>query len=81
MEVFKNPYMPKRTQESTSPVVVAIQAEAKRRKLTAYGLAKATGLRIQTMQRLLAGQGSPTIATLDAVAGALGRTVTLKRSR
>ena len=73
--------MPKRTHPSTSPVVLAIQAEAKRRKLTAYALAKLTGLRTQTMQRLLAGQGSPTIATLDAVAAALGRTVTLKRSR
>lgn len=54
-----------------SPVVQAMQDEAKRRKLTAYGLAKATGLRIQTMQRLLAGKGSPTLTTLEAVAAAL----------
>ena len=61
-------------------MVLALQAEAKRRKLTAYALAKLTGLRIQTMQRLLAGQGSPTIATLDAVAAALGRVVTIRRA-
>ncbi len=72
--------MAKRTHDTPSPVVVALQAEAKRRKLTAYALAKLTGLRIQTMQRLLAGQGSPTIATLDAVAAAMGFAVRLGRA-
>lgn len=72
--------MPKRPQDAPSPVVVALQREAARRKLTAYRLAQLTGLRIQTMQRLLAGQGSPTIATLDAVAAALGQVVALKRA-
>jgi hypothetical protein len=32
------------------------------------------------MQRLLDGEGSPTIATLDAVAAAMGLTVILKRA-
>lgn len=70
--------MPKRTQESPSPVVVALQQVAAKRRMTAYRLAQLTGLRIQTMQRLLAGQGSPTVATLDAVAAALGKVVVLR---
>jgi len=73
--------MAKRMPESSSPVVAALQAQASLQKLTAYRLAKLTGLRIQTMQRFLAGQGSPTIATVDAVAGAMGLVVALKRAR
>jgi len=61
-----------------SSVVLAIQAEARRRKFTSYRLAKETGLRIDTMQRLLAGEGSPTISTLETVAGALGLVIEVK---
>ena len=55
-----------------SPVVQELQREIANRGLTAYALAKQTGLRLSTMQRLMAGQGSPTIATLDSVAHAIG---------
>jgi len=65
-------------QPKPSSVVLAIQDEARRRKLTSYRLAKLTGLRIQTMQRLLAGDGSPTISTLDSVASALGMAIEIK---
>lgn len=63
--------MAKRPLPIQSNVVAALQAEARRRKFTSYRLAKETGLRIHTMQRLLAGEGSPTISTLEAVATAL----------
>jgi DNA-binding phage protein len=61
-----------------SSVVLAIQAEARRRNYTSYRLAQETGLRIHTMQRLLAGEGSPTISTLEAVAGALDLVIEVK---
>jgi|GEM_PF-5936448 len=62
-----------------SPVVLAIQVEAKRQKLTAYGLAKITGLRISTMQCLLAGQVSPSLTTLEATAQALGLVLKMEK--
>jgi DNA-binding phage protein len=55
-----------------SPVLRAIQAEAKRQKVTAYRLAQLTGLRVDTTTRLLAGKGNPTLSTVEQVAKALG---------
>ena len=67
-------------QQSTpiSEVVAALQREVKRQGLTSYRLAKETVLRIDTMQRLLAGKGSPTISTLESVANALGMVIEAK---
>jgi DNA-binding phage protein len=42
------------------------------REWTAYRLALVTGLQQQTIRRLLAGTGTPTLDTLDAVAKAMG---------
>ena len=63
---------PKVQSRTISSVVSEIHAEIRRQRLTSYALAQKTGLRISTMQRLMAGEGSPTIATLDVVALALG---------
>ena len=49
--------------------------EARRQKSTGYGLQKATGLPLSTVQRFLAAEVSPTVATLEAVAKALGLVV------
>lgn len=65
-----------RTQSvQVSAVVITLQHEARRRGLTAYRLSKDTGLRIDTMQRLLAGKGSPTISTLESVARVMGMVI------
>jgi len=66
--------------ERTSPVVRVIQAEAKQRGTTAYGLAKTTGLRVDTTTRLLAGKGNPTLATLEVVAKAMGLRLRMERA-
>ncbi len=58
-----------------SCIVRELQAIIKVHRLNAYDLARMTGLRVSTTQRLMAGQGSPTISTLDAVAKALGRRI------
>jgi len=62
-------------------IVSAIQAEAKRQGVTAYRLAKDTGLRLHTCQRILAGDGSPTVATVEAVVKALGLVIDVRRTR
>ena len=66
--------------QKVSRAVISLQKEANLQGFTSYRLAKATGLRIHTMQRLLAGIGSPTIATLDAVAAALGMVIEVKKT-
>jgi DNA-binding phage protein len=71
--------MPKLSQPSkASPVVQAIRQEVARQQTNPYRLAKLTGLRVSTMQRFLAGDGSPTLATIEAVADALGLVVTVR---
>ena len=55
-----------------SPLQRAIAAEAERQGLTAYRLQIMTGLPLNTVQRFLALQGSPTLATVEVVAKALG---------
>jgi DNA-binding phage protein len=64
-----------------SAAITALQGEAQRRRLTAYRLAKATGLRIHTIQRFMAGVGSPTIATVEAIAEALGMVIKAEPKR
>lgn len=56
-------------------MVVALQREAKRQGLTGYGLTKATGLPLRTVQRFLNGQGSPTLGTVETIAAALGMAI------
>ncbi len=68
-----------KTPEVPSRTVLAIQREAKRQQSTAYGLAKATGLRVYTATRFLAGQGSPTIDTVERIAKALGLRVNVEK--
>lgn len=58
-----------------SAALKVLAAEAKRRGLTAYALAKQTGLGINTIQRALDGEVSPSLATLEAIAKALGMVV------
>ena len=64
--------MPKRQPPQPSSTHLAIIEAATAQQRTAYGLAKATGLHLRTMQDFLAGQGSPTIHTVEAVAAAVG---------
>ncbi len=61
----------KRSPLRVKPVVLALRAEAQRRKLSIYRLHKMTDLTQQTIQRLLSGEGSPTLDTLEVVAKAL----------
>ena len=61
-----------------SPVIVALQKEAKRQGLTAYAIAKAKDMRISTVQRALDGDVSPTLSTVEAVADALGQVVRIE---
>ncbi len=58
-----------------SPVIAALQRRVKQQGITGYGLAKATKLPIRTIQRFLAGEGSPTLSTIEAVASSLGMTI------
>jgi DNA-binding phage protein len=62
----------------TSPVLQAIRLEVARQESNPYRLAKLTGFRVSTMQRLLSGECSPTLATIEAVADALGLVLTTK---
>ncbi|MBA3936926.1 MAG: helix-turn-helix transcriptional regulator [Planctomycetes bacterium] len=50
----------------------AILKEAKHQGLTAYALAKDTGLSINTVRGFLIQRGSPTLTTVEAIARALG---------
>lgn len=54
----------------------AIVAEARRQQATAYGLWKSTGISLHTVQRFLAGEGSPTLDTAERIAAALGMSIT-----
>lgn len=62
-----------------SPVIAQIRQEAERQGKTAYALAQATGHSISSMQRMLAGEVSPSLATLEAVASALGLRITVEK--
>jgi transcriptional regulator with XRE-family HTH domain len=68
------------TKRVSSPIVDAIRAEMKRQGVTGYRLAKDAGIRVYTVQRLIAGIGSPTLATLEAVAMALRMTLKIEPS-
>lgn len=68
------------TSTKTSPVIAAIQREIVRRKLSLYALAKVSGAKHYTLRRLMADEGSPTLATLEAVAKALGLAIRVERA-
>lgn len=70
--------MPIPTKRAISQTQRILAATAKRQGVTAYALAQKTGLAINSAQRFLAGQGSPTIATVEAVAAALGLRITVE---
>lgn len=73
---------PRRTPpKKVSPVIQAIQAEAERQNRKALSLAKETGLSLFTVQRLLNGEGSPSLATLETVMDALGLTLEVRRKK
>lgn len=71
----------RKTPSSTkiSPIVAMLAQEAKRQNLTAYGLAATTGLSIPTITRVLTGTASPTLASIEVIAKALGMVVKLER--
>lgn len=64
---------------SKSPIVRTLAAEAKRQELTPYALAQASGVSIPTITRTLGGKVSPTLATVEAVAEALGFRLSLEK--
>jgi len=55
-----------------SPVVAALHQRKKEMGISGYRLAKLSGLPLRTVQRFLAGSGSPTLSTLETIANALG---------
>ena len=57
----------------------AVLVEAKRQKITGYALQKATALPLSTIQRFLAAEVSPTVATVEAVAKALGLAIKVEK--
>jgi len=63
-----------------SVVHKAIIAEAKRQGATAYNLWKTTGISLHTVQRFLAGEGSPTIDTVERIAKALGLSIEVRKA-
>lgn len=62
-----------------SPTHAAILAEVKRQGISGYALTKASGLTLSTVQRFMAGENSPTIATLEAIAKALGLAIEVRK--
>jgi len=75
MKTMTKPPPPK----SPSVVLLTIRKEAKARDLTAYALAKETGLGVNTIQRMLDGVVSPSLNTLEAVAKALGLAIRVEK--
>jgi DNA-binding phage protein len=73
MDMTKNP-----TPQSLSPVLIRLRERAKKQGITAYALAQLTGHSISTCQRTLDGEVSPSLATVEAVAKALGMRVALQ---
>lgn len=61
--------------KTMSPTHADIVREARRQGLSGYALRKTTGLGLTTLQRFFAGEGSPTLATVEAIAKALGMVV------
>ena len=55
-----------------SPTVAAILDEVRHQGISGYRLAKDAGVTLHTVQRFLAGEGSPTIHTVETIAAALG---------
>lgn len=66
--------------ERISPTHRAVVAEARRQQVTAYSLWKSTGISLHTVQRFLAGEGSPTIDTVERIAKALGLTIEVRKA-
>lgn len=66
---------PKKSATFIRPII----AEAKRRGWTAYRLKLAAGIPLSTAQRLLANDLNPTASTVEAVAKALGLTITVAK--
>ena len=58
--------------KTVSPVIEAINKRIQNLEISGYRLAKLTGLPLRTVQRFLANQGSPTLSTVEAIAGAVG---------
>lgn len=63
-----------------SATVKAIQEEAEKQGKRAHVLAKECGISLQTAQRFLAGQGSPTIDTVERMAQVLGLVLRVEKS-
>lgn len=58
----------------SSPLPAIIRSRRKEAGLTIEGLAFASGLSVATIQRVETGKGSPSLTTLDRLAGPLGTT-------
>jgi DNA-binding phage protein len=83
MQEHKGSYdegMPKRLPpKKISQAMATLAAAAEERGLTAYAIAKTCGLSIPAVQRALDGKVSPTLATVEAIAKALGMVVKVER--
>ena len=74
--------MPKRPPPPhLSPTVQAVQDEAKKQGKLAHVLAKECGMSLYTVQRFLAGQGSPSIDTVERVAQTLGLAIKVEKAQ
>lgn len=61
-----------------SPTHALILAEIERQGLTGYAIGKKAGIPLSTVHRFLDGENSPTIATLEAIAKALGLAIEVR---
>lgn len=74
MDMTKNP-----TPNALSDVLTNLRDAAKAQGVSTYALAQKTGHSISTCQRVLDGEVSPSLATVEAVAEALGMRVVLEK--
>lgn len=65
--------------QALSPILKKLREAAREHGLTAYALAKVTGHSISTCQRAMDGEVSPSLATVEAIAKALGHVIKLEK--
>jgi len=64
-----------------SPTVKSVREEAQKQGKLAHVLAKECGISLHTVQRFLAGEGSPSIDTVERLAEVLGLTIDVRKAK
>ncbi len=65
---------------TTSPLHAAVLEEIHRQQITGYRLQKESGLPLRTIQRFIGAEVSPTVATLETIAKALGLIIKVEKA-